>query len=140
MSPSEAARIIRELYEIVWSAGDLSAVDRLVAALYLIHSDPGDPWEGRTLDRATYRERVMYSRRGFPDLLFHLHAIIPTDHLVAVRWGAEGTHNGDLVGLPATGKRLRFAGQTIYAVAGDQVTGHWQVVDRLGFIQQLRGA
>jgi steroid delta-isomerase-like uncharacterized protein len=140
MTPSDAARIVRELHDVVWSGGDLSAVDRLVAPRYVIHSDPGDPWEGRTLDRATYRERVMYSRTGFPDLLFLLHDVIATEHRVAVRWSAEGTHTGDLAGLPATDKRLRFAGQTIYDVVGDQVAGHWQVVDRLGFMQQLRGA
>jgi predicted ester cyclase len=49
-----------------------------------------------------------------------------------------GTHSGDLRGLPATGKRLRFAGQTIYEMKDGQVAGHWQVVDRLGFVEQLR--
>jgi hypothetical protein len=81
----------------------------------------------------------MYSRTGFPDLQFILHDIIPTEQRVAVRWSAEGTHLGDLASLPASGKRLRFAGQTIYDLAGNQVAGHWQVVDRLGFIQQNRG-
>jgi steroid delta-isomerase-like uncharacterized protein len=138
MVPSEAARIVRELHDIVWTAGELSAVDRLVAPRYVIHSDPGDPWEGQALDRATYRERVRYSRTGFPDLRFSIHDLIAAEHRVCVRWDAEGTHAGDLVGLPATGRRLRFAGQTIYAIAGQQVAGHWQVVDRLGFLQQLR--
>jgi predicted ester cyclase len=139
MTPPEAARIVRELYAAVWSAGELSAVDRLVAAQYVIHSDPGDPWEGRTLDRAAYRERVMYSRTGFPDLIFIVHEIIPTEHRVSVRWSAEGTHTGDLADLAATGKKLRFAGQTIYEIVRDQVAGHWQVIDRLGFLQQFRG-
>ncbi len=138
MNPSEAARIVRELHDVVWNAGELSAVDRLVAPWYVIHSDPGDPWEGQTLDRATYRERVRYSRTGFPDLTFTIHDLLATEQRVGVRWSAEGTHLGDLVGLPATGKRLRFAGQTIYDLVGGQVAGHWQVVDRLGFIQQLR--
>ena len=138
MTPSEAAQIVRELHDIVWNSGELSAVDRLVAPQYVIHSDPGDPWEGQTLDRATYRERVRYSRTGFPDLTFTIHDLIATEHRVCVRWSAEGTHAGDLVGLPATGKRLRFAGQTIYDIVGEQVGGHWQVVDRLGFLQQLR--
>ena len=138
MIPSEAARIVRELHDIVWTSGELSAVDRLVAPQYVIHSDPGDPWEGQTLDRAAYRERVIYSRTGFPDLTFTIHDLIATEHRVCVRWSAEGMHAGDLVGLPATGKRLHFAGQTIYNIVGEQVGGHWQVVDRLGFLQQLR--
>jgi predicted ester cyclase len=138
MTASEAARIVRELHDIVWTSGELSAVDRLVAPQYVIHSDPGDPWEGKALDRATYRERVRYSRTGFPDLTFTIHDLIATEHRVCVRWSAEGKHAGDLVGLRATGKRLRFTGQTIYDIVRDQVAGHWQVVDRLGFMQQIR--
>jgi len=140
MMPSEATRLVRELHDVVWNSGELSAVDRLVAPQYVIHSDPGDPWEGQTLDRAMYRARVRYSRTGFPDLTFTIHDLIAREHRVSVRWGAEGTHAGDLVGLPATGKRLYFTGQTIYDILGGQVAGHWQVVDRLGFLEQLRTA
>ncbi len=138
MVPSEATLIVRELYEIVWSSGDLSAVDWLVAPRYVIHSDPGDQWEGQALDRATYCQRVKYSRTAFPDLTFTIEDLFATEHRVCVRWSAEGTHAGDLVGLPASGKRLRFSGQTIYDIVGGQVAGHWQVIDRLGFLQQLR--
>ncbi len=134
MDPADAARLVRDLHDIVWNAGDLAAVDRLIAPQYVIHSDPGDPWEGQTLDHAAYRQRVGYSRRAFPDLRFTIHDIFGTDQRVCVRWSAEGTHAGDLPGLPATGQRLRFAGQTIYEVAGGRIAGHWQVVDRLGFV------
>jgi steroid delta-isomerase-like uncharacterized protein len=123
----------------VWSSGELSTVERLVAPSYVVHSDPGDPWEGQSLDRATYRQRVMHSRTAFPDLVFTLHDVIAAEDRVAVRWSAEGTHAGALPGIAATGRRLGFAGQTIYEIVDDQIAGHWQVVDRLGFIQQLRG-
>lgn len=75
---------------------------------------------------------------AFPDLQFTIHDVIPSSSRVSVRWSAEGTQKGDLAELPATGKRLRFAGQTIYNIVDGQVEGHWQVIDRLGFIQQLR--
>ena len=139
MGSTDAARLVRDLHEIVWNGGFLAAVDRLIAPQYVIYSDPGDPWDGQTLDHATYRERVGYSRNAFPDLRFTIHDLFSTEQRVCVRWSAEGRHAGDLPGLPATGKRLRFAGQTIYDVRDGRIAGHWQVVDRLGFIQQLRG-
>jgi predicted ester cyclase len=112
-------------YEVVLAAGVPNP---------LPHPTPAGAsfWPG-----ATYRERVRYSRTGFPDLACTIHDLIATVHRVCVRWSAEGTHAGNLVGLPATGKRLRFAGLTIYDIVGEQVGGHWQVVDRLGFMQQL---
>jgi steroid delta-isomerase-like uncharacterized protein len=135
-SPNE--KLVRELYNVVWSRGHLDAIPRLVAPEYVVHSDPGDAWDGRTLDHAAYRERVEYSRRAFPDLAFMVQEAVTAGERVAVRWSATGTHRGDLPGFPRTGRRLAFAGQTFYEVKEDRIRGHWQVVDRLGFAEQLR--
>lgn len=131
-------RIVRELYRLVWSQGEYGAIARLVAPRYVIHSDPGDPCEGQTLDHGTYAGRVRYSRTAFPDLTFTAHELVAAGDRVAVRWSAEGTHAGDLPELPATGKHVGFSGQTIYELSEGRVAGHWQVVDRLGFVQQVR--
>lgn len=64
---------------------------------------------------------------------------ISTGDRETVRWSAEGTQEGELRGVPASGRRLRFARQTIYELKQGQVAGHWQVVDRMGFLEQLRG-
>ncbi len=136
--PRDPAAVVSDLLRLVWSAGQYGAIERLVAPRYVIHSDPGDAWDGQTLNRAQYQERVEYSRRAFPDLRFTPLELVAAGDRVAVRWQAEGTQSGDLRGVPATGKRLRFAGQTIYQLVDGQVAGHWQVVDRLGFLEQLR--
>jgi steroid delta-isomerase-like uncharacterized protein len=136
----DPASVIIDLHQLVWSEGRYDAIPRLVAPRYVIHSDPGDAWEGQTLDRQEYEVRVKDSRRAFPDLSFTVHDAVAAGDRVAVRWDAEGTHSGDLRGLPATGRRLRFAGQTFYELRDGQVAGHWQVVDRLGFIQGARPA
>lgn len=130
--------LVANLCDRVWSRGDYSAIEQLVAPEYVIHSDPGDPWEGQRLTHDQYRERVQYSRSAFPDLVFHLDEAIAAGARVATRWHAEGTHSGDLPELPATGKRLTFAGQTVYELSGARIAGHFQVVDRLGFYEQLR--
>jgi predicted ester cyclase len=137
-APLDAAAIVIDLHRQVWSCGDYGAIERLVAPRYVIHSDPGDPWEGQSLDRMGYKERVQYSRHAFPDLVFSSDEVVAAGDRAAVRWRAEGKHSGNLRGLPATGKRLRFAGQTMYEMKDGQVAGHWQVVDRLGFVEQLR--
>lgn len=130
--------VIRRLYK-TWSQDDLTSLDSLIAEKYTIFSDPGDPWEGQTLNRDTYRKRLLHSREAFPDLVFEILQIIQENDRVAVMWKASGTHLGDMSGLPATGKRLSFAGQTFYLVENGKAAGHWQVIDRLGFIQQLQG-
>jgi steroid delta-isomerase-like uncharacterized protein len=139
---SSAARpneeLVRELYDAVWTRGELDAIPRLVAPKYVVHSDPGDAWDGRTLDPSAYRKRVEYSRGAFPDLAFTVDELVAAGERVAVRWSATGTHHGDLRGFPRTGRRLAFSGQTFYEVKDGRIRGHWQVVDRLGFAEQLR--
>jgi steroid delta-isomerase-like uncharacterized protein len=131
--------LIRRLYE-TWSQDDLTSLDSLIADRYAIFSDPGDAWEGQTLDRTTYRNRLLHSRKAFPDLVFEIIQLIHEQDRVAAIWKASGTHLGDLCGLPATGKRLSFSGQTFYLIESGKAAGHWQTIDRLGFIQQLRGS
>ncbi|MGH9686212.1 MAG: ester cyclase [Candidatus Acidiferrales bacterium] len=129
--------VIRRLYE-TWSRDDLTSLDSLIADQYTIFSDPGDAWEGQTLGRDAYRQRLLYSRKAFPDLVFEIMQLIHESDRVAVIWKASGTHLGDMRGLPATGRRLSFSGQTFYLIENGKAAGHWQIVDRLGFIQQLQ--
>lgn len=133
----QPGNMVRELYR-AWNEADYGAVEHLVAPSYTIHSDPGDQWEGQSLDRSAYIERVHFSRNAFPDLLFEIQDLVSAADRVAVRWSAAGSQLGDLPGVPASGRRLTFAGQTIYELKDGLIAGHWQVIDRLGFVQQLR--
>ena len=54
----------------VWNKGDFSNLRYYLASTYTIRSDPGDPWDGQTIDQNTFKERVAYSRNAFPDLRF----------------------------------------------------------------------
>jgi hypothetical protein len=47
--------------------GNIEAADKYVASRYVIHHNPGDPWDGKTLDFVGYKERVKLSRAPFPD-------------------------------------------------------------------------
>lgn len=130
--------LIENLYFEIWNKGNFDLLPSIVHENYIIHSDPGDLWEGKGLNYDEYKERVLYSRMAFPDLEFELHDIIHEGKLFAVRWSAKGTQLGDLNQLPATGKVLAFNGQTFYETKNERVSGHWQMIDRLGFFQQLQ--
>jgi|SRR5579862_995183 len=129
--------LIRKLYQ-TWSQDDLTRLDLLIADRYTLFSDPGDAWEGQTLDLDAYRTRLRKSRRVFPDLEFEIIQSLHEGDRVAVIWKATGTQLGDLDAMPASGRRLEFSGQTFYLIENGKVAGHWQVIDRLGFIQQLQ--
>jgi steroid delta-isomerase-like uncharacterized protein len=129
--------ILSEFMEEIWNKGNLDVADKFISTPYTIHHDPGDQWEGQSLDLPTFKKRVLYSRQTFPDLHFAIQEIVSEGDKVAITWYLEGTHRGDIPGLPATGKKVKVPGLTIYYFSNGKITGHWQVIDRLGFMQQV---
>ena len=129
--------ILRRFMEQVWNSGNTTVVDDLVAAAYTIHSDPGDPWDGQTLTREAFKQRLTVSRAPFPDLRFELGEAVAEGDRVAICWTMLGTQAGPMAGRPATGRAIRVQGMTLYYFQDGQITGHRQVVDRLSVVQQL---
>ena len=57
--------------------------------------------------------------------------------LVASRWTGRGTHQGELMGIPPTGKQVTVSGITISRVKNGKVVEEWSNWDTLGMLQQL---
>ncbi len=135
---SRKQRLVRFIQQ-VWDDGDADAAEAYVADAYRIHHDPGDPWDGRVLDLAGFRDRLLRSRAAFPDQRFDIQGLFAEGDSVVMTWLWSATHLGDLAGFPATGKTVRMSGATVYGFDGDErLTGHWQITDRLGVFQQLQ--
>jgi steroid delta-isomerase-like uncharacterized protein len=128
---------LRLFMDRVWTAGEVDAVDEYLAAAYTIYSDPGDPWEGRTLDVQGFKQRLSTSRAPFPDLRFELEEFVEEGNRVAVGWTMRGTNTGSFGGRAATGRVIAVRGLTVYYFADGRISGHRQVVDRLTVAQQL---
>jgi len=54
-----------------------------------------------------------------------------------LRWSHTGTHTGEFLGIPPTGKTFVLQGIDMYRVQHGKIAEHWNVVDMLGFCQQL---
>jgi len=136
---SDRKQMLADFMEQVWNLGDEDAVDLYLADSYVIHHDPGDPWHGKTLNRAAFKERLRISRAPFPDERFTILRSIAENDTVAICWTWAGTHTGDLPGFPASGRAVTMSGITFYFFDADnRLTGHWQAVDRLGVMMQLQ--
>jgi predicted ester cyclase len=53
------------------------------------------------------------------------------------RWTGRGTHSGELMGVPPTGKQVTVTGIDIYRVAGGKLVERWGEFDQMGMMQQL---
>lgn len=56
---------------------------------------------------------------------------------VAGRITTYGKHEGDLFGIPATGKEIQVTGMAIWRIADGKIVEHWHETDQLGLLQQL---
>jgi steroid delta-isomerase-like uncharacterized protein len=134
---TDNARMLAEFMTLVWDRGDAAAVDCFLADAYVIHSDPGDPWEGATLSREEFKERLRASRVPFPDLRFEIAETVAEGDRVTIAWRMLGTQTGPMGSLPPTGRGISVQGITVYYFRDGRITGHRQVVDRLAVARQL---
>jgi len=58
--------------------------------------------------------------------------------MVSVAWMWSGTHLTDLLNFPASGKKIKSTGITHYFLNNFLITGHWQVVEKISILKQLK--
>ena len=98
-------------------------------------------WHGGTLGTAEGLDNVAALVRGFidalPDLTATEHDIIAEGDTVAVRYVVEATHKGDLLGIPATGRRVRWDALDVYRVSNGKIVEEWAGDDMLAILANL---
>lgn len=134
MSAEENKEVVLRLWGL-FEAGDIDEqVDELLAPDYVNHS-PGTP------DQPTGPEGVKavlrMFRSGIPDARVVISDMIAEGDKVAVRYTIEGTHEGDLFGVPPTGQQVSIESITVERVSDGRIREHWRVTDTLDMMQQL---
>lgn len=135
--PSSSSRdaLLRPVLKLyaAFDTGRLSLLDEAVSPNYVDHMPlPGVPGGREGLKRT-----VQIFRAGLPDMKSTIEATVVEGDLVVTRLTITGTHRGDFLGVPATGRRLRFAGLDVHRVADGRVVESWHVEDLLGALGQL---
>lgn len=132
MSTEENKVNERRLVEEGWNQGNTAVFDELFAADYLGH-DPSGPMHGPE----GFKQFYATYRTAFPDTHLTIEDQIADQDTVASRWTATGTHQGPLMGIPPSGKRVRVTGITISRYASGKIAEEWFSYDTLGMLQQL---
>ncbi len=134
MSTEGNKAVIRRLFTEVFDAGDVDAIDELFAADVLGHdATRREPARGSE----SVRQVAVLFRTAFPDARFPLYDLIAEGHKVVARWGLQGTHQAEFMGIPATGKQIEVTGTVTYRLASGKVVEYWGNFDTLGLMQQL---
>ena len=131
---SDNKAVMRRTYEELFSQGNLDVIDELLADDFVEHEElpPGIP-PGKDAPRAL----VSMMRSAFPDFRATVEEMLEDGDKVIVRARFSGTHEGEFMGIPATGKKFDIAVIDILEFRDGKGVAHWGVMDMAGMMQQL---
>jgi steroid delta-isomerase-like uncharacterized protein len=125
--------IVRRFVEEYQTGADERAFAELMHPDVVDHSRPPGIAEGAE----GVRQQFDGFRAAFPDFRATILDQIAEGDRVVTRKVFHGTHLGELQGIPATGREVEIHVIDIVRVADGRIVEHWNVVDRLGLMQQL---
>jgi steroid delta-isomerase-like uncharacterized protein len=134
MTSITSAAIVRRLHEQVFNAsGDLAVIDEFVADDYVDNTAPPEFRTGRD----SFRALAEHWRTAFPDIRLDVESVVAEGDVVALAWRGTGTHLGELLGIPATGRPGSISGISITKVVDGRVVERWGDSDDLGLLRTL---
>lgn len=134
MATEQNKALVGRFVEETFNHGNMSVFDEMVAPDFVEHEQlpPGIP-DGRE------GVKVMSTmlRSAYPDFKATIDDILAEGDKVVVRMTWSGTHQGEFMGIPATGKSVSIGVIDIIRIAGGKLVEHWGQMDSMGMMQQL---
>ena len=127
--------VSRRFLEEVFGEGKLNVLDEIIAQDH-VNSGPGTP-PGLPAGPEGSKQLVTMYRNAFPDVHFTIDDQIAEGDKVWTRWTGHGTHTGELLGIPATGKSATVTGIGVDRIVNGKIVESWGIFDQFGMMQQL---
>ena len=126
-----SAHQLADRYVEMINTHDPDAVDRFVAEDYVNHN--AFVADGREANRQFWT--VFFA--GLPDVRVTMEDLVVSGDRVVGRFVYRGTHTGDLMGIPATGKPVEMRSIDIWRVQNGMFVEHWDELNLLQVFQQI---
>jgi predicted ester cyclase len=120
MAPVDAKAMLQRMFDEVINEGKLDVADELFAEDFLDHGPMGD-----ITGRDQFKQLVAMWRAAVPDVHCELDNIILEGDTAAWTVRTTGTHTGDGLGFPATGKRFETVSANIGRFRDGRAAEHW---------------
>ncbi len=131
MSTEDNKALVRRWYED-FNQRNLAIVDELFTPDYVYHNPP------TTLHGPEeFKQFLSLYLTAFPDAHFTVEDEIAEGDRVASRATLRGTHQGEFMGIPPTGKPMTVTGIGIDRIVDGKFVEGWLNFDALGMLQQL---
>jgi steroid delta-isomerase-like uncharacterized protein len=131
---AEDKTLVRQYLEQIVTKGDLLRAEEFLSPK-LVFTSPYTPEPIYGLEG--FKQMIAMLHTAFPDLQITEEQMIAEDHTVAARWVASGTHLGNFMNLPPSGRRFEITGMSFYRVEDGRIVEGWVNDDNLGMLRQL---
>jgi steroid delta-isomerase-like uncharacterized protein len=132
MSQQDNIAATKRLGEAV-NSGNLEALNDVFAPNVLDRDPASDQEPGP----AGFIHFFTGFRAAFPDLNIAVEQLVADEDNVAIAYTVTGTHEGDFLGIPATGRKIKARGVQIARFENGQIVERWGSSDQLGILQQI---
>ena len=131
MSSEENEALAHRVYE-AFNQRNLEVLDELCTPDFLYHLGP------MTIQGPeAYKQFLLKLITAFPDLKVTIEDTIADGDTVVARYILRGTHKGNYMGMPPTGKQITLTAMGITRIASGRAVEQWVNADDLGALQQL---
>ena len=127
--------VSRRFFEEAFGKGNLNVLDEIIAPDH-VNNGPGALPELPTGPDGAKKLVTVY-RNAFPDIRFTIEDQIAEGDQVVTRWTADGTHQGELIGIPPTNKTSTVTGIAVDRIVNGKIAETWGIFDQFGMMQQL---
>jgi len=133
MTPQQ--QVVRRLIDEALNAKDYSVLPELLHDDY-VYRTPGEELVGPDALEGLF---TMY-HAAFPDLRIRIDDMFGSWDKVATAFTLTGTNEGEMMGMPATGRQVSVHGVIHSRVVDGRIAEEWELVDMAALQQQLGGA
>jgi C-1 hydroxylase len=131
MTSDDNKALVRRFFELL-NEGKTEAIPEFFDPNFQLHFDSMP-----ALDGAGAVGFMSSFLDAFPGLQHTLHDQIAENDRVASRISLHGTHRGELMGMPPTGREVAFSAINIHRMVNGKIVEQWVNSDGLGMLQQL---
>ena len=126
--------LMRRITDEIWNHGKLDLIDELIGHDFVDHVRI-EGLEGTGRER--YRRSVEMMRAAFSDRHESIEFLVAERDLVTSYVTITGTHDGELQGLPPTGRRVTTEAIGVLRFVDGRAVERWGFGDTLGMMTQL---
>jgi len=127
-------QFLNQVHQLIWNEKQLAAMDTYFAP-NVVSNNPF----GKAFGLQALRQDVQTWLDFFPDLHNVDEEIIATRDTIVVKWESTGTHTTAFMGVPPTGRKIRYNGVSVVSLLDGKIIDYYANANLFAILQQIGG-